>query len=396
MFPNAIRQISARESVYSRERIKLRDGGTSIRPGAAYGSAYWPTPVSLPGFAEQAANRRAPQLHPYADSLADPPIAICPVALAYETEVVGTSATYVECRGLWVDDQDPSNSTLWHWTAPTPGLRGNGPSLTNWNNGGYGLFYTGYSPSAPYALVMDSVDLRYSPQRWVVDYSPLHFTETHHVLAGDTIVIDAGVQVLFDSAAALVVDSGAVLMVNGTAQNRVVFDAATSGQKWRGLRVYSDSPSNRLDYATISNAVNGVEVWNGQLSLNSTFIDHCRNYGAVYANSNGDWRRNDIRQCGRQGAFLISSEVSIDSCTITQNTRAGLRLVGGDYHLLRSRINGNRAIRPTRCATSAPASNCWARTSPPPATPSPTTTAPACSSSPVLRPPRPRLESDRG
>jgi hypothetical protein len=183
----------------------------------------------------------------------------------------------------------------------------------------------------------------YPSSHWTADMSPIHLTTTYHVEDRDTLVIEEGVHVLFDSSAALVVDAGAVLQVNGTAQNRVVFDAVTNGQTWRGLRLDSDSPANHLTYATVSNAVNGVEVWNGRLDLRHASISNCRDYGVVYANSTGYWNWSGFGSCGRQGAFLISSHVSIDSCDFKANTRAGLRCVGGDYDLQHSRVVLNQA-----------------------------------------------------
>jgi hypothetical protein len=118
------------------------------------------------------------------------------------------------------------------------------------------------------------------------------------------------------------------MTVNGTSQNRVVFAndrfdepfASAPGQ-WNGITFLVGSSGNRISYADIKNAVNGI--WLGTPDDNTEFdlvVNNCI-----------------IENMSQSGVLAFTSDVSLQN-TLINNCRqfAFAGLAGGNYQLLQS------------------------------------------------------------
>lgn len=115
--------------------------------------------------------------------------------------------------------------------------------------------------------------------------------------------------------------------INGTSSNRVIFagDRLDDPYKyfpasWPGLIFYSSSKNNILNFVTLSNASQAIQVigdgTENQLSLNGCIIDNCLNEGIKATNASVKAINCLIANCGQSNLKLMGGNFSFIHCTV--------------------------------------------------------------------------------
>lgn len=337
------------------EGVDVGSGRSNIyyaRGRMSNGQIDWLPPARLTG-SNECLHRRAPQLHPYKDAAYDVPEGYCRVGLVYERQYeynnqVEELYSRIECRGLRIDEGDPTDAGSWEWLPPVHRLAGKNPSITEWGSGGFGLFYTEDAFSAPFALIEDNVHLTYdldppllteetddisSAQTW---YAPLVLDRAVIIEDGGSLTInlapqncDNPVTIEVMAGAKLTVESGGSLTIIGEAQNPIVLKSSDSSATWSGIKV--DGGRLNMQWVNMYDATTCVFTNAPSDSVVPVTIEHCIFDGSrVPADSSALmlWNspsytqkvRNtaiqNVPSTGGRGMYLYNCHVIFDSVTV--------------------------------------------------------------------------------
>ena len=158
-------------------------------------------------------------------------------------------------------------------------------------------------------------------EHWTAN-RPYLVTGDLKVDSGAVLNIDAGTRVFFKSGTGLFVRGQ--LLVNGDACCPVLFTSIrqhgifrTMPGQWNGIVLYSGSQDNQINYATIANAVTGLQVGSVEYDGKASVV------------LNG----MKIMQMSRTGVLALASDIEASNCLITRCGYYAVALLsGGDYN----------------------------------------------------------------
>lgn len=143
---------------------------------------------------------------------------------------------------------------------------------------------------------------------------PYVICDSLRVAPGATLTLAAGAQLYFNDGAGLLVDG--TLQATGTPDARVVLqhvrqdgDYQDAPGQWQGVLFGTESKNNRLDFAVIRNAVDGIWINSPDndtipdITLANTIVENMSGFGVLAAEADVDISNTLISNCA-SGSFL--------------------------------------------------------------------------------------------